>query len=98
MKKEEMKALTHQIIESLSENEFKGVIIMIVGGVDPTTTDVWDKIKPLFIIEEGKMPTPDPTAFMEMAAIAKERNDENEKHAVRKVQKARWRFGPSEKL
>lgn len=78
MNDDEMRAETRRVVKNLTPNEFKGLIIMTISGIDVRTSNVWERVKTIFLIQDDK-PTPHPTAFMEMAEIAKERNQKEGK-------------------
>lgn len=80
---EEVQKLTRTTIASLTKNEFQGLIILTLGGFNARTSDIWEKVEPIFVQYDGAdYPLPHPEAIVEMGKIANERKkNENEKHA-----------------
>ena len=64
----------YEIISKFTKNEFLAFILFVLGGHDVRElTELWPKLESVFIIEDGKIPTPHPETFVVMGMVANER-------------------------
>lgn len=73
---EEVRKKTREAIATLTKNEFQGLIILTLGGMNVRTTTIWERVEPIFVqYDSSPFPLPHPEAFVEMGHIAKERKE-----------------------
>jgi len=76
---EEVRKKTREAIALLNEDEFVGLIMLVLGDHNVRTSTIWHKVESIFFEDPAfEFPIPHPVAFIEMGEIATERRLQGE--------------------